>query len=106
MPVLPTWSNWTGSFEFTGSTTAGTTITYGAGHTFDVTAAQWTALLAQFPPGSIVSAGTSRTTQPPGSVGEWLINNVSRTALASYVCAILCYEQKASNIGGGQIEFI
>ena len=40
-----------------------------------------------------------------GSVGEWLQNNVTKTAIASYVGAILIHEGYAVKGKGAEIEF-
>jgi hypothetical protein len=45
--------------------------------------------------GRTVPLGTSRDNPPPGSVGEWLQENVKRTAIASYIGPILVYEGHA-----------
>ncbi|RII32966.1 hypothetical protein D2A34_19205 [Clostridium chromiireducens] len=55
--------------------------------------------------GITTNIGTSRTDPPDKSVGEWLINNVSKVATASYVGAILIYEGYAEKIGGPDIKF-
>lgn len=42
--------------------------------------------------GHTVDIGTSRNTPPESSVGGWLQVNITQTAMASYVGAILIYE--------------
>lgn len=107
MPALKTWAG-RSNFSFTGTLTAGTTITYGSGSTTDVTPAQFAALFAAFPAGMVVEVGTSRTTAPAGSLGAWLQGNVTKTATASYVAPILLHFGRARRVAGNpsQIEFV
>jgi hypothetical protein len=94
---LPTWAGLS-SFEYTGSVATGTEIWYGLKPNLKrVSAAQYTALLAHFR-GSVVGIGTSRTDPTPGSVGEWLQANVTKTAVASYVGPILLEEGYAERV--------
>jgi len=44
-------------------------------------------------------ACTSRTDPPRGSLGEWLMSNITKTAIASYVGAILTHEGYAEKRG-------
>ena len=57
---------------------------------------QYQRLLQDFE-GKSVRCGTLRTEQPPGSLGEWLMGNVTRTAITSYVGRILVCEGYAKN---------
>lgn len=59
-----------------------------------VSAAQYARLLRQFR-GRVVAAGTSRDGPPAGSLGQWLQENVTKTAIASYMAAILVHEGRA-----------
>jgi hypothetical protein len=102
MPVLSTWDN-RSSFEFTGSVRYGTKITYGETGEVRVSAQDYQRLRAHFQ-GQTVDIGTSRTKPPAGSLGEWLKNNVSASAIASYVGPILIYHGHAQKIGKSQIE--
>jgi len=52
--------------------------------------AQYAALVSQFQ-GQTVSAGPSRDNPQSISVGQWLKDNVTKTAIASYVCPILVH---------------
>jgi hypothetical protein len=105
MRRLPTW---TGRSEFTygGSVKEGVTIKYGNGfsYTQKMSAQQFRNLLDYFG-GRTVNIGTSRTTPPPGSVGEWLQVNVTKIALASYVGPILINENYATKVVGPLIRF-
>lgn len=77
----------------------GTTITFGRGWQASVSAEQYRALLTRFA-GDTVSAGTSRTDPPAGSLGEWLQENVTKVAIASYVAPILIAEGYAEALHG------
>jgi hypothetical protein len=54
--------------------------------------------------GNVVDIGTSRDIAPKGSLGEWLQENVTKTAIASYVGPILIKEGFAEKIGQSQIR--
>ena len=73
-------------------------IRYGRGWEVRVPADAWASLLRHFD-GRKVPCGTSRTEPPRGSLGEWLMQNLSRTAMASYVGAILVAEGFAAKEG-------
>lgn len=103
MGKLSTWGG-RSSFEYTGSAKEGTRILYGSGHSVFVSGQQYSALLAHFR-GRTVNVGTSRTDPPTGSVGEWLQQNVVRTAIAPYVAAILLHERYAQRASGAYIHF-
>jgi hypothetical protein len=101
MPIktLNTWGGKSG-FEYIGSVKDGTTIKYGAKYKYkiNVTMEQYAALINHFI-GQTVQAGTSRTDPPRGSVGDWLQEHVTPTAISSYVCAILIEEGYAERVG-------
>jgi len=98
-------STWGGrsTFEYAGSVATGTDITYGNGHTVHVTARHYSALRSHFGD-RIVPAGTSRTDPPKNSLGAWLQANVTPTAIASYVAAILILEGHAERVGKSEIR--
>jgi hypothetical protein len=101
--VLPTWAG-RSKFEYTGSVAGGTEILYGKKpYRQRITAAQYRELLRHFK-GATVGIGTSRTDPTPGSVGEWLQANVTRTAIASYVGPILLEEGYAERVLGARSE--
>ena len=102
MPELPTWAGGS-SFSYIGSVRKGTKMTYGSGHTMHVSASDYQRLLTHFG-GRRVPCGTSRTDRPRDSLGEWLLENVTKTAIASYVGAILVHEGYAVK-RGSDIEF-
>jgi hypothetical protein len=82
----------------------GTTIIYGQGHRIHISSQQYKALLNHFQ-GQTVPAGTPRTNRPPNSVGEWLSTNVTKTAVASYVCPILIEECCAERVENSKLKF-
>jgi hypothetical protein len=80
-------------------------IEYGRGsYTASVTAEQLHRLLKAFH-GRSAPLGTSRDTARPESVGAWLQRNVTTTAIASYVGAILVHEGLAAWGDGDTITF-
>jgi len=97
---LVTWSG-SSKFEYSGSVKSGTDILFGKAfryHEF-IAAEKYQLLLSNFT-GKTVSLGTSHTDPPKGSVGIWLLSNVSRRALASYVGPILLHETYAKRVCG------
>ena len=91
---------WTGKshFDYEGSVKKGTKIWYGQkGHKATVSESQYKELLDHFK-GQEVPLGTSRDMPQPGSLGEWLHENVTRTAIASYVGPILVTEGYACRV--------
>lgn len=102
MKQIPTWAE-RSSFHYEGSVANGTKIKLDSNITVNVKAEQFQALLNHFR-GIPVNIGTSRTQPPAGSVGEWLIENVSKGNLASYVGAIV-EEGYAARLGGAIIKF-
>jgi len=103
MKKLKTWAG-RSVFTYTGSVVEGTRITYGKSWSLSVSAGQYRDLLVHFR-GRTVQMGTIRAVPPKGSVGEWLMNNVTKTAIASYVGAILVEEGYAERAGGPEIRF-
>jgi len=92
-------STWRGrsKFKYSGSVSTGTVIRCGKEFRWEarMSEEQWERLLSHFR-GRMVSIGTSRTDPPPDSVGEWLQEHVTKTAIASYVGPILIHEGYAS----------
>lgn len=93
MKKIKTWSGGDSYFEYEGSVESGTDIYFGKNSkkTINVSKEQYQMLISHFE-GQTVSIGTSRDVRPVGSVGEWLEDNVVKTAIASYVGAILIEE--------------
>ena len=105
MRTLQTWAG--GSrFGYAGSVQEGVIINYGKKLNFSqrIRDDQFGDLVEHFR-GRTVNIGTSRTSPPHGSVGEWLQENVTKTAMASYVGPILIQEGYATRIGGPIIQF-
>ena len=99
---------WAGKsyFEYEGSVEKGTRIFYGHDNSpIFVSALQYNNLRRQFL-NRIVPIGTSRTNPPPHSIGAWLMEYVSRTAIASYVGPILILEGYARREGAHDICII
>ena len=94
MKKLPTWGG-RSEFEYEGSVATGTTIYYGSNSSMVVSADHYSALLQRFRD-QVPNIGTSRDQAPKGSVGDWLQQNVTLTAIASYVGAILIEEGYAT----------
>lgn len=87
---LRTWGGKT-NFEYEGDPlSTGTVIYYGKDckYKVKVSEAQYLALIARFS-GQSVPAGTSRDNPPSNSLGYWLQEKVTKTALASYIGSIL-----------------
>jgi hypothetical protein len=58
--------------------------------------------------GRTVLIGSSRTNPPKDSLGEWLIKNITKQAIASYIVPILIEEDHATPIipiDSGKIKF-
>ena len=101
---LKTWAE-RSQFQYSGSITTGTIITYGSGYTQKITEKQYKSLRNAFL-GKIIDIGTSRDKAPAGSMGHWLQNNVTKTAMASYVGPILIKEGYARKVGKHKIEIL
>jgi ribosomal protein L34E len=80
-------------------------IEFGRNQHVTVTAADARRLLQAFK-GRTVALGTSRTNPPPGSVGEWLQQNVTKVAIASYVGPILVHEGYAVWVDDSTLRFV
>lgn len=104
MQQVKTWAE-KSEFRYEGSVKEGVVIHYGNdfAYTAKVSAEQFQRLLTHFR-GRTVPLGTSRTNPPEDSVGAWLKENVTKTAIASYVGPILIKEGYAEKIGS-DIQF-
>jgi len=92
-------STWAGrsEFHYDGSVYEGTDIWYGTKLCHDrVSGQQYLRLLKHFR-GRTVVLGTSRE-PPPGSVGAWLMEHVTKRAVASYVGSVLVHEGYAERV--------
>lgn len=95
---LKTWGGGS-TFSYKGNVATGTEISFGKSTAVvKITKEQFEQLLTAFR-GKNVKAGTSRDMAPKGSLGHWLQQNLSRTAIASYVGAILVDEGYAEKEG-------
>ena len=95
---LPTWTG-RSTFSYSGSIKEGTRISYGnKPYNYTITTRIYQKLLKHFS-GSTVPCGTSRTNPDRNSLGRWLQEYVTKTALASYVSSILIYEGYAKKEG-------
>ncbi|EOR24343.1 hypothetical protein A499_08352 [Niallia nealsonii AAU1] len=89
-------------FKYDGSVKNGTIIFFGEGWKIKVTDSQYSSLLEKFN-GQTLAIGASRTSPPRNSLGEWLMANVTKTAIASYVVPILINEGFAFKEGNYKI---
>ena len=89
-----------------GSVKLRTIIEYGQGYKYNIniTETQYKYLINHFK-GQTAQVGTSRTNPPRFSVGEWLQVNITKTAISSYVCAILIAEGYAERVSSTEITF-
>jgi len=87
---LPTW---TGSSAFEYEQVADGSITFYYGKDFaykvHISEEKFRQLLSNFAGRGDVPMGTSKTNPPKSSVGYWLQQNVTKTAIASYVGPLL-----------------
>ena len=102
---MKTWAG-KGDFKYNGSVDSGTTITYGSKQSRVSVTADDYSLLRQSFLNQTVHIGTSRDNRPRGSLGQWLEQNVTRTAIASYVGPILIAEGYAKKVGDHKIRII
>jgi len=92
-------------FSYDGSVADGIKIYFGSGNKIIISSRQCSELLNRFR-GKSVNIGTSRTEPPIGSIGKWMQENVTKTAIASYVGQILIHEGFATKRDGSStIEF-
>lgn len=80
-------------------------IEFGHGRQVTVSAENWQRLIRHFK-GRQVQVGTSRDRPPAGSVGEWLQQNVTPVAIASYVGPILVHESHAAWVDRSVLQFL
>jgi hypothetical protein len=92
-------------FSYAGSVRTGTTISCRSGYLIFVTPEVYSSLLDHFQ-GMAVDAGASTIDPPAHSVGEWLRANLTKTAVACYVCPILIDEGFAERVSKSQIAFV
>lgn len=100
--MFDTWGGQS-DFDYEGDLQQGTTIIYGQGRRQVVTSQQYRLLLTEFA-GQTIPVAPARTDVEAGSLEGWLNQNVTRTAIASYVAPILILEGAAIRVEGG-IQF-
>lgn len=88
--MIDTWGG-KSKFEYQGGVRQGTKIIYGKNNRITVTAVQYQRLIDNFA-GKNVSVSSGRTNPVVGSLGDWLRQNVTKTAIAVYVAPILIQE--------------
>jgi hypothetical protein len=105
LKILNTWAG-RSTFTYDGSVELGTIIKYGQGFKYKITIteAQYNDLINHFR-GQTAQAGTSLTNPPRFSVGQWLQANITKSAISSYVCAILIAERYAKKVSSTEIRF-
>lgn len=104
MDEIEIFKTWTGKAEFgySGSVSDGTEIAlYGTNRVL-ISASNYESMLEHFR-GCTVDLGTSFK-PPGGSVGIWLVSNVTRTKIVSRVGAILIAEGYAERVGKSGIR--
>ena len=99
--ILQTWAG-NAEFGYIGCVTDGTKIKlYGASRVL-ISASNYESLLEHFR-GCTVDLGTSFN-PPGGSIGVWLVSNVTKTKIASHVGAILIAEGYAERVAKSGIR--
>jgi len=95
---LITWSGGS-KFRYTGTMISGVKILYGSNfkYTFTLTSNELDRLLDHFI-GSKVRLNTSRTAAIPGSVGDWIKSNITKTAITPYLGPIIIFEGYARKV--------
>lgn len=86
-------------FSYEGSIFQGTAIYFGKGYKIFIKKESYTLLIDHFK-GMKVKIGTSRTTSPSGSMGDWLKKNLTKIAVA-YIVPILVHEGYVRKSGKG-----
>ena len=94
--ILQTWAG-SAEFRYSGSVSDGTEIALHGTNRVLISALNYESMLEHFR-GCTVDLGTSFK-PPGGSIGIWLVSNVTRTKIASHVGAILIAEGYAERVG-------
>ncbi|WKC35673.1 hypothetical protein QYM18_14455 [Ectopseudomonas chengduensis] len=101
--MLDTWGG-RSEFDFVGSIKQGTIITYGSNNQITFTAQQYQAMLENFR-GQTITVSPERNEPEHGSLEFWLRNNVTQTAIASYVAPILVNEGVVTRRADNRLQF-
>jgi len=80
-------------------------VRFGRNQQVAVAAADLRCLAQEFR-GRTVALGTSRDNPPPGSVVDWLQQNVTKVAIASYIGPILVHEGYAVWVDDSTFQFL
>ena len=95
--LLPTWDG-RSKFKYRGTVNTGTDIHYSKDfyYKISITAAEYRRMLGAFK-GLDVPCGTAREIEkrPEDSLGYWIGQNITKTAIASYLAQILIHESFA-----------
>jgi hypothetical protein len=91
-------------FKYKGSIAEGITLYFGTNRREIVGQNQCMLLIEHFK-GQTIPVGRSFNNPSPNSLGEWLIANVTKRAIASYVAPILVEEGFAKWIGTKELQF-
>ncbi len=91
-------------YKYEGSLAEGITLYFGTGRKETVDQKKCKQLIDHFK-GQTILVGRSFNNPPPDSLGEWLIEHVSKRAIASYVAPILVEEGYAKWIGSKELQF-
>ncbi len=100
---LITWGG-KSTFTYDGCVEIGTRIYFGKKSAIEVTKQHYQLLLKEFS-GMPIKIGTSRDNAPINSLGYWLQNNITKTAIASYVGRILLQEGYAKQVDDSILKF-
>ncbi len=92
-------------FAFDRSPDGAIRITFGHEKDVTISADDYARLVHHFR-GQTVALGTSRDDPPEGSIGKWLQENVTRTAIASYLGPILVQEGHAVWVDDSKLRFV
>lgn len=100
---LATWGDQS-TFTYDGCVDIGTRIYFGKTGVTEITKQQYQSLLKEFS-GMTLEVGTSRDNAAIDSLGYWLQNNITKTAIASYVARILLQEGYVKKIDNSMLRF-
>ncbi len=100
---LATWAEGS-NFRYDGCIEIGTRIYFGETGSIEISKQQYKLLLKEFS-GLTIDVGTSRNRASTHSLGYWLQNNITKTAIACYIGRILLQEGYAEKNEGSMIKF-
>ncbi|RHW43466.1 hypothetical protein D1B31_02055 [Neobacillus notoginsengisoli] len=91
-------------FGYQGSVKEGVILFFGKNQSVKLEKEDLKVLLNTFS-GKTVPIGASRTNPPIGSLGDWLMKNITKVAIASYLAPVLITEGYAQKIDNFSIKF-